>query len=68
MAAIWYPAETPQLVTLTRDAPSEFAEYHDRFPVFVPVDGARDWILADSDTAARWMTGAGGQDIVVAPA
>jgi len=65
MAAIWYPAEIPQIVTLTRDAPPEFAEYHHRFPVFVPLEGVRDWILADPDTAGRWMTAAGGQGIVV---
>jgi len=68
MAAIWYPGQEPQVVTLTQEAPAEFAEYHHRFPVFIPHTMARDWVLSDGDSAGRMMTAAGGQGITVEPA
>ena len=65
MAAIWYPSDLPQIVTLTQPAPPEFAEYHHRFPVFIPRIAARDWVQSDKDSAGRLMTLAAGQGITV---
>lgn len=65
MAGIWYPGETSELVTLTMDAPEEFREYHHRFPIFIPLEGVRDWVLAGPDAAGAWMTAKGGRGIIV---
>lgn len=65
MAGIWYPGEAPELVTLTMDAPDEFREYHHRFPVFIPLEGVRDWVLSSPENAGAWVTDKGGRGIVV---
>lgn len=46
MGAFWYPGETPELVTLTRDAPIEHMHIHNRFPVFINPAQASTWLSA----------------------
>lgn len=67
MAALWYPGDTPGLVTLTREAPPEFAEYHHRFPVFIPRAAARDWVQASPSQAGQLLHIAGGEGFEVEP-
>lgn len=48
MAAIWYPTDTPEVVTLTRAAPMEYRTIHHRFPVFIDPAEAHTWFSAST--------------------
>lgn len=53
MAGFWQ-AETewalPSFVILTRDAPPDFRDIHDRMPVILPPALRRDWLAGDNPT------------------
>ncbi len=69
MAAFWYPGEMPQIVTLTRDAPSLGTRaIHTRFPVFIRAEDAEIYVLGSADEADEVLGAAGDSGIEVMPA
>lgn len=44
MAGIWFPANIPQLVTLTTEPNEICRQYHDRMPVIIPASKAMLWL------------------------
>ncbi|WP_425411500.1 SOS response-associated peptidase family protein [Marinimicrobium agarilyticum] len=69
MAAFWYPGETPQIVTLTRDAPSLGTRaIHTRSPVFIRAQDAEQYVLGSADEADEVLGAVGDSGIEVTPA
>lgn len=56
MAGIFYPGDTPQLVTLTTRPNTKMAEYHHRMPVFVLPSEAKQYIQGTNEEALALCT------------
>ncbi|MAN51227.1 MULTISPECIES: SOS response-associated peptidase [unclassified Marinimicrobium] len=67
MAAFWYEGETPQLVTLTRAAPTELYHIHNRFPVFIGASEASTWLNATPLDAQAMAIDSAAQGITFSP-
>jgi len=50
MAGIWFPADIPQLVTLTTEPNAICRPYHDRMPVIIPASKASLWLEGNITT------------------
>ncbi|MGF1760907.1 SOS response-associated peptidase [Photobacterium sagamiensis] len=55
MAGIWFPSETPHMVTLTTEPNAIYLPYHNRMPVLIPADTIKLWLEGELTALAPLM-------------
>jgi len=68
MGAIWYPAEQPQIVTLTTAPNTKCAEYHSRMPVLIEPEQIDFWFGSTSDEVQPLLQAINGDKVRVVAA